>query len=84
MRLLVSRKRSRIAIRFMRVLDAKLLASWPQPSVSWGAITAGAAAAASLSLILLILGVVIGLSSVSPWARDSVSATTFGVSTILW
>lgn len=53
-------------------------------AVSWGAIVAGAAAAASLSLILLILGVGLGLSSVSPWARDGMSATTFGVSTILW
>lgn len=52
-------------------------------AVSWGAIAAGAAAAASLSLILLVLGVGLGLSSVSPWARDGVSATTFGVSTIL-
>jgi hypothetical protein len=53
-------------------------------AVSWGAIAAGAAAAASLSLILLILGVGLGLSSVSPWARDGASATTLGVSTILW
>lgn len=53
-------------------------------AVSWGAIIAGAAAAASLSLILLILGVGLGLSSVSPWARDGVSAATFGLSTILW
>ena len=52
--------------------------------VSWGAIAAGAAAAAALSLILLILGVGLGLSSVSPWAREGVSATTFGVSTMLW
>lgn len=53
-------------------------------AVSWGAIVAGAAAAAALSLILLILGTGLGLSSVSPWAHDGVSATTFGVSTILW
>ena len=53
-------------------------------AVSWGAIAAGAAAAASLSLILLILGVGLGLSSVSPWSRDGISASTFGVSTILW
>jgi hypothetical protein len=52
--------------------------------VSWGAIAAGAAAAASLSLILLILGVGLGLSSVSPWAREGISASTFGVTTILW
>lgn len=56
----------------------------PSSAVSWGAIAAGAAAAASLSLILLILGVGLGLSSVSPWAREGVSATTFGVSTIVW
>jgi len=53
-------------------------------AVSWGAIVAGAAAGASLSLILLILGVGLGLSSVSPWAREGVSAASFGVSTIIW
>lgn len=53
-------------------------------AISWGAVLAGAVAAASVSLILLILGVGLGLSSVSPWARDGVSATTFGVSTIVW
>jgi len=52
--------------------------------VSWNAILAGAAGAAALSLILLILGTGLGLSSVSPWAFSGVSATTFGVSTILW
>jgi hypothetical protein len=53
-------------------------------AVSWGAIVAGAAAGASLSLILLILGVGLGLSSVSPWSREGISATSFGVSTIVW
>jgi len=53
-------------------------------AVSWGAIVAGATAAASLALILLMLGAGLGLSSVSPWAYSGVSATTFGVSTILW
>lgn len=53
-------------------------------AVSWGAIVAGAAAAAALSLILLILGTGFGLSSVSPWANDGVSAATFGVSTVVW
>jgi len=64
--------------------------SYPETSrsttsaVSWGAIAAGAAAGASLSLILLILGVGLGLSSVSPWSREGISATSFGVSTIVW
>lgn len=52
--------------------------------VSWAAIVAGAVAAASLSLILLILGVSLGLSSVSPWVSEGIGATTFGVSTIVW
>ena len=53
-------------------------------AVSWGAIAAGATAGAALSLILLILGVGLGLSSVSPWAREGISATSFGMSTIVW
>ncbi len=35
-------------------------------AISWGAIIAGATGAAALSLILMILGVGLGLSSVSP------------------
>jgi len=53
-------------------------------AVSWSAIFAGAAAAAALALILVMLGTGLGLSSVSPWAYSGVSATTFGVSSILW
>lgn len=53
-------------------------------AVSWSAILAGATAAAALSLILLLLGTGLGLSSVSPWAYKGVSASTFGVSTIVW
>ena len=64
--------------------SADVLAASQASVVSWGAILAGAAAAAALSLILLVLGVGLGLSSVSPWAQSGASATTFGVSTILW
>jgi hypothetical protein len=53
-------------------------------AVSWAAILAGATAAAALSLILLLLGAGLGLSSVSPWAYKGVSASTFGISTIVW
>lgn len=76
------------ADNFVRdALAGRALASNPPSSasaVSWGAIVAGAAAAAALSLILLILGTGLGLSSVSPWASDGLSAKTFGVSAILW
>ncbi len=52
--------------------------------VSWGAILAGAAAACSLSIVLVILGFGLGLSAMSPWASQSASAETIGVSTIVW
>ena len=64
-------------------LDAQTASTTPG-AVSWAAVFAGAAAAASLSLILLILGMGLGTSSVSPWAQQGISATTFGVSAILW
>src|SRR5215203_1166588 len=50
-----------------------------QSTVSWGAVIAGGIAAAALSLFLLALGV--GLSSISPWSDQGVSATTFKVGT---
>lgn len=56
----------------------------PTSAVSWGAIFAGAAGAAVLSLILLILGTGLGLSSVSPWVNSGISAEALGVSTIVW
>ncbi len=56
----------------------------PGSAVSWGAILAGGAAAAALSLVLLILGTGLGLAAVSPWDFEGVSATTFGVTTIIW
>lgn len=52
--------------------------------VSWAAIVAGAVAAAALSFILIILGFGLGLSAVSPWSNNGASATTIGVSTIIW
>ncbi len=53
-------------------------------AVSWAAIFAGAAGAAVLSLILLILGTGLGLSSVSPLTGEGASSATFGVASIAW
>jgi hypothetical protein len=53
-------------------------------AVSWGAVFAGAVGAAAFSLILILLGTGLGLSVVSPWAQDGISATTASVSTIVW
>jgi hypothetical protein len=65
-------------------LEAPLGSVTETGAVSWSSVFAGAAAAAALSLILLILGTGLGLSSVSPWSSNGISATTLGISTILW
>lgn len=53
-------------------------------AISWSAILLGAVAAAVLSLILFLLGTGLGLSSISPWAHDGVTAATFGIAAIIW
>jgi hypothetical protein len=52
--------------------------------VSWAAIFAGGVSAAAISIILLLFGAGLGLSSVSPWAGSGVSATTFTVLAAIW
>ncbi len=49
--------------------------------VSWGAVLAGAATAAALSFILLLLGVGLGLSAVSPYAYPT---SQLSGATIAW
>jgi hypothetical protein len=53
-------------------------------AVTWSAVLAGAFAAAAISLLLVLLGTGIGLSSVSPWFRESASVTTFTVGAAIW
>jgi hypothetical protein len=60
------------------------LATSVTPAVSWAAVVAGAIGAAALSLILLVLGTGLGLSSVSPWAGQGAAASTLGLSAIVW
>lgn len=52
--------------------------------VSWAAIFAGSAGASALSLILILLGAGLGFAAVSPWADRGASATTLGISSIVW
>ncbi|GAB3253287.1 hypothetical protein [Chitinimonas naiadis] len=62
-------------------------ASVPAPltsAVSWAAIIAGAVVAAALSLMLLLLGMGLDLSTMSPWVRSSIGTRTIAWSTILW
>ncbi|HSH87208.1 MAG TPA: hypothetical protein VK958_08180 [Methylophilus sp.] len=56
----------------------------PTSAISWSAILLGAVASAVLSLILFLLGTGLGLSSISPWSHDGVSAAAFGISAIIW
>ncbi len=53
-------------------------------AVSWPAIIAGAFVVSALSLILLALGTGVGLSSISPWTNQGVSASTVGKGAIVW
>lgn len=53
-------------------------------AVSWPAIFAGAAGAAALSLLLVILGIGLGFSAVSPWRMEGFTATTLGFAAIAW
>ena len=53
-------------------------------AVSWAAVIAGAFVVAALSLILLALGAGMGLSSISPWSTEGVSASTAGKGAIAW
>jgi len=58
--------------------------SSPRSGVSWGAVFAGGVTAAAVSLILLLFGTGLGLASVSPWAGQGVSPTTFTVLAAIW
>jgi hypothetical protein len=60
------------------------IASVNGSAISWSAILLGAVAAAVLSVILFLLGTGLGLSSISPWSHDGVTATTFGIAAIVW
>lgn len=58
---------------------ASLAVETPHSAVSWGAVIAGAVVAAALTLLLSAFGVGIGLSTISPWPGEGVSATTFKI-----
>jgi hypothetical protein len=52
--------------------------------LSWAAVIGGAFVAAAVSIILLVLGTGVGLSSVSPWSNRGASAEAVTVGAIVW
>ena len=52
--------------------------------MSWSAIVAGAVAAAAVTIILLVIGTGIGLSTVLPWYGTGASAATVGIAALVW
>lgn len=55
-----------------------------RPALAWGPVIGGAVAAAAATIILLLLGSGVGLTMVSPWAGDSASFATVGVTAAIW
>jgi hypothetical protein len=53
-------------------------------AIAWGPIIGGAVAATGITLILLLLGSGVGLTMVSPWAGQSSSAATVGITAAIW
>lgn len=52
--------------------------------VDWCAVLAGAAVAAAISIVLFAFGTAIGLSMVSPYEGEGVSATAYTIALALW
>ena len=52
--------------------------------ISWAAVAAGGIVSCALTLVLLVFGIGLGLSVVSPWSGAGVTATTFKIGTGLY
>ncbi|MGE3541243.1 MAG: hypothetical protein AB7N91_27895 [Candidatus Tectimicrobiota bacterium] len=52
--------------------------------VEWGAVLGGAFVVVALSFLFFTFGTAIGLSVISPWASEGVSATTLGFGAAFW
>lgn len=59
-------------------------AATSQSGVSWAAIFAGALAAGVLSLLLFMLGIGLGLSSVPVWSGSGADGSTVGWGAVVW
>ncbi|WP_460451324.1 hypothetical protein [Alsobacter sp. SYSU BS001988] len=80
----MSQPNSPVAVASTRGGEAGATIESSHSAISWASIIAGGVIAAALSLILLLVGVGLGLTSISPWANSGVSATTFTVWAAVW
>jgi hypothetical protein len=64
--------------------DAAVTRESSRSAVSWGAVIGGAFVASALSIMLIAGGTGLGFASMSPWDGAGASATTLGVSAIVW
>lgn len=55
-----------------------------QSAVAWPAIFAGAIVATAVTVMLLVLGSGLGLSSVSPWQNSGATAGAIAVGAVIW
>jgi hypothetical protein len=53
-------------------------------ATSWGAVVAGGVAAAAATVVLMLVGVGLGLTMVSPFSNESISLEAATVSTAIW
>ncbi|MDX2159347.1 MAG: hypothetical protein SFW09_22810 [Hyphomicrobiaceae bacterium] len=52
--------------------------------VDWSAILGGTAVAVAMGLVLSMFGAAVGLSLVSPWSYEGISASTAGIAAAIW
>ena len=68
--------------------DVAVVAATVEPeipsSVDWRAVLAGAIVASAISFVLFTFGAGLGLSLTSPYPREGVSVTAFGIVLALW
>ena len=75
-----------VIVEAMTVTSSPSAAAYgSQPSaVAWGAIIAGAVAAIATSMVLIALGTGIGLTTLSPWNGEGISAKSIGIAALIW
>jgi hypothetical protein len=64
--------------------DAQFQAESNASGISWSAVIGGAFVSGSFALIFILLGLGLGLSLISPWTGEGVSATAIGIAAVIW